>query len=140
MRVLVSDDSHAIRLRVADHVRAVAPHAEIHEAADGRTAVETALRARPDVVFLDLVMPYDANEVRHVITTSYEERPYEGDLHGGARALREILDAEPNLRIVVITGLAPNDPTVREVLSLGAERVLHKPLDLKGIAAALDAL
>lgn len=55
MRILVADDDDSIRRLLAAYVRS-AGH-EVREAADGREAVELALRERPDLVLVDVLMP-----------------------------------------------------------------------------------
>lgn len=55
MRFLIADDDDSIRRLLVLEVRA-AGHTVI-EAADGRQAVDLALEHRPEVVFLDVLMP-----------------------------------------------------------------------------------
>lgn len=55
MRILVADDDDSIRRLLAAYVTS-AGH-EVLEAADGEEAVELAVRERPDLVLVDVLMP-----------------------------------------------------------------------------------
>ncbi len=54
-RVLIVDDEPAIRLLA--RVNLEADGIEVLEAGDGESGLESALRARPDLILLDVVMP-----------------------------------------------------------------------------------
>lgn len=54
-KVLIADDNRHIRLLIGAALRSSGY--ELIEAADGEAAVETAVRERPDLVLLDVVMP-----------------------------------------------------------------------------------
>lgn len=56
-RILIVDDEPLARERLADLVRAQAPHAALREAGNGDTAVEMIQGWAPDVVLLDIQMP-----------------------------------------------------------------------------------
>ncbi len=53
-RVLVADDEPNIRLAVK---RMLADECTIFEAADGQEAVDIAKKERPDLIFMDIMMP-----------------------------------------------------------------------------------
>ena len=55
MRILVADDDDAIRRLLAAYLQALGH--EALEAADGEEAVAVALRERPNLVLLDVLMP-----------------------------------------------------------------------------------
>lgn len=87
IRLFITDD-HAI---VRSGIRAVAatqPDIEVvGEAENGRIAVELVAQLQPDVVLMDLVMP-------------------EMD---GIEAIRQITEADPTARILVLTSFAADD-------------------------------
>lgn len=56
-RILIVDDEPLARERLADLVRAQAPHATLREAGNGDAAVELIQGWAPDVVLLDIQMP-----------------------------------------------------------------------------------
>ena len=55
--VLIADDEPLARRTLREHLRSLGWSGEIHEARDGKTAVAVANSERPDLVFLDIVMP-----------------------------------------------------------------------------------
>jgi two-component system LytT family response regulator len=56
-RILIVDDERLARVRLAERLRALAPHVEIEEASDGATAARLVQAWHPDAVFLDVQMP-----------------------------------------------------------------------------------
>jgi DNA-binding NarL/FixJ family response regulator len=57
VRVLVVDDSVAVRARLASMIREVSGVAIVHEAGDGDEAITAARDHRADLVVLDIHMP-----------------------------------------------------------------------------------
>lgn len=57
MTVLVVDDEAPARRRVCDLLRREGSIETVHEATDGRMAIEAIRTVKPDVVFLDVQMP-----------------------------------------------------------------------------------
>ena len=55
--VLIADDEPLARRTLREHLRSLGWSGEIHEAPDGKTAVAMANTQRPELVFLDIVMP-----------------------------------------------------------------------------------
>src|SRR5215471_14291937 len=55
--VLIADDEPLARRTLREHLRSLGWSGEIHEARDGKAAVALANSQRPDLVFLDIVMP-----------------------------------------------------------------------------------
>jgi len=55
--VLIADDEPLARRTLREHLRSLGWGGEIHEARDGKSAVALANSQRPDLVFLDIVMP-----------------------------------------------------------------------------------
>lgn len=86
LRVLVVDDAGSTRR----FIRAVLDHGQdfevVGEAGDGDGAVERAATLQPDLVLLDLSMPFA----------------------DGASALREVLRVAPNCKVVIVSGLNPS--------------------------------
>src|SRR5690348_13085399 len=60
IRILIADDNAIARGAVSRVIRSAGENWEIcYEAVDGRAAVEKAMELRPDLLILDLLMPYD---------------------------------------------------------------------------------
>jgi len=55
--ILIADDEPLARRTLRTYLRELGRRDEIHEAADGHSAVALANRERPDLIFLDIVMP-----------------------------------------------------------------------------------
>jgi two-component system LytT family response regulator len=55
--VLIADDEPLARRTLREHLRSLGWSGTIHEAQDGKTAVTLANDQRPDLMFLDIVMP-----------------------------------------------------------------------------------
>lgn len=86
IRVLVADDHPAARAAVLGLLQDAEGLSAVGEAADGREALELALRLRPDVVLMDVAMPnlsgldatrllLDAHPEARVLMFSAEVRP-----------------------------------------------------------------
>ncbi len=104
-RVLITDDAAIIRQLIVDTVTE-AGWEVVDQATNGQEAVEKYLKHRPDIMTLDLVMPeYD-----------------------GRHALKNILAADPQARIVVVSALNQTE-ILREAISLGAAEFVVKPFD-----------
>jgi len=104
-RFVLAEDDPAQRGQLAGFLRDLG--AEVHEAADGRTALELVRHEHPDVVFTDLRMP---------------------GLDGHA-LLQEIMALNPEIRVVVVTAYGTVEGAVA-ALKEGACDYLTKPLDL----------
>src|SRR5436853_979820 len=80
--VLIADDEPLARRTLRDHLRNLGFAGPIHEARDGRAAIVLANNERPDLVFLDIVMPGATGlevlrqleyEPKVIFTTAYDQ-------------------------------------------------------------------
>src|SRR5215813_12021227 len=80
--VLIADDEPLARRTLREHLRSLGWSGEIHEARDGKAAVALANSQRPDLIFLDIVMPGAtglevleelAYEPKVIFTTAHDE-------------------------------------------------------------------
>src|SRR5499425_3396726 len=55
--VLIADDEPLARRTLREHLRSLGWTGQIHEARDGTTAIALANKERPELIFLDVVMP-----------------------------------------------------------------------------------
>jgi len=114
LRVVVADDD-ALAGRVTKYALEAVGMTVVAEAKDGREAVELALRHRPDVVVIDVVMPR----------------------LDGILATRRILEADPGQLVVVLTGVG-EDELGLEALRAGAVEVVPKNADLDVLTRAVE--
>lgn len=88
----------------------------VGEARDGVAAIEVAREVRPDVLLLDITMPNMS----------------------GIEALPSIIEASPNTRVIMLTGVTNASVRARS-LAGGAFRYLEKGLNPDEIASAVRA-
>lgn len=108
--VLIVDDDDAVRSMLAASLRAAG--FSVLAAADGEAGVSEAIRARPDVMLVDLVLPN-----MHGLDVIAELR---------ARGIRE--------HIIAISGIEPDRYAVAAIES-GADAWLSKPMDIHVLEA-----
>src|SRR5947209_12436347 len=114
IRVLIVDDHAVVReglrtfLGLQDGVEIAG------EAADGASAVEEALRTRPDVILMDLVMPR----------------------LDGVGAMRELRRQLPECRVIVLTSFL-DDARLLPAIQAGAAGYLLKNADPAQLARAV---
>jgi len=99
MKILIVDDDIAIR----EILKIMLDGFEVIEADNGEDAVRIYKEIRPDIVFLDIVLPK----------------------MDGIEVTREILKIDPNAKIVGITAFESKG---EEMLKAGAVALLEKPI------------
>jgi DNA-binding NarL/FixJ family response regulator len=112
--VLLADDHEIVRQGLRALLAAESDIAVVGEAPDGRRAVKMALVLRPDVVVLDVAMPR----------------------LNGLEATRQILDALPTTRVVVLSAHS-DDEYIQRAAELGAAGYLFKQASLAVLAEAI---
>ena len=103
LRILIADDHGLVRRGAEEVLRSVRGWRVVAGAADGREAVEKAIKLKPDVAILDIGMP-------------------ELD---GFEATRQILQAVPDTKVLVLT-MHESDQMVRRALDAGVRGYLLK--------------
>ncbi len=114
-KILVVDDAAFMRLRAAK-LLVEAGH-QVLEAENGRLAVETYLRERPDCVLMDITMP-------------------EMD---GLEALAAIRAVDPHARIAMLTAMG-QQAIVMDAIKRGARDFVVKPFAPDRVLAAVNKL
>jgi len=114
IRVVIVDDHQLVRQGLEAVVASVDDITVVGQAADGRSAVEVVAETEPDVVLMDLQLPG----------------------RSGLEATREILDAWPDLAVLVLT-MFDDDATVHAAIAAGAVGYLLKGADGEDILAAV---
>ena len=103
IRILIADDHPIVRRGLTSLINIKSGLELVGEAADGFEAVEKALSLQPDVILLDLMMPRK----------------------DGLEAIKEIKQAHPDARILVVTSFA-EDERVFPAIKAGALGYLLK--------------
>lgn len=117
LRVLVVDDSRAAQSRI-EQLCASSPHVKVVGTAfNGAEAIRAVKQAKPDLIFLDLVM-------RDV---------------DGLVALRMLCRGMPGIRVAVVTSLGGSSRAAEEAFKLGAIDVLTKPVDPSAISKLMES-
>lgn len=114
-RILVIDESAAVRARVADAVRERG--LDPREARSPQEA-DAALAESPEVVFTELV----------------------GDPAAGVERVVAAMEALPQAAFVLVTSEPPESAHVRRAVRMGVFAVLHKPLRREDVRRVLDDL
>lgn len=114
IRLIIVDDHTIVRQGLRAIMR-VTPDLElIGEAGSGREAIEMALRLRPDVMLMDLIMP----EV------------------DGVSAIAEIKRLAPAVRVIALTTFTESE-LVLGAVQAGAEGYLLKDVDVQELTTAI---
>jgi DNA-binding NarL/FixJ family response regulator len=117
LRILIADDHGLVRRGAGAVLRSRRGWRVVGEAANGREALEKAIKLKPDVAILDISMP-------------------ELD---GVEATRQILEAVPDTRVLVLT-MHESDQMVRRALAAGARGYLLKSDLTECLARAVKAI
>ncbi len=107
-KILLVDDEQTFADVLSERLQARG--LEVVTAADGVEAVQRAKQERFDVVVLDMLMPGMS----------------------GLETLKNLLRADPNLKIVLLTGHASVARGI-EAMKLGAMDFLEKPIDIESL-------
>lgn len=105
IRVLVSDDSLLMRKKLKDMVLAVGCK-EVFEAGDGQQAIDLYKEFKPDLVFMDIIMPQKT----------------------GIEAITEIKAFDEEAYIVIVSSIGTKNK-LKEAIRVGAQDFLQKPIE-----------
>ena len=117
VRVLLVDDDDLMRAGLRSVLSSDDEIEVVGEAGDGRAALDEIRKLRPDLVLMDIRMP---------------------DLDG-ISATREVLAAEPEIKVVVLTTFEEDD-YIFEALSAGASGFLLKRTKPEELIAAIHTV
>ncbi len=114
LKVLVCDDSILARKNLIANLKKCAIE-DITQVSDGEAAVETYKASRPNIVFLDVVMP----------------------VKDGITALKEIMEFDPKATAVMVSSVG-TQMHIREAVKVGAKDFLQKPASLEQITSIIE--
>lgn len=116
IRVVFVDDHEMVRIGVSAYLSAQPDIEVVGEADNGKTGVELALKLRPDIILMDLVMK-------------------EMD---GIEATRQIIEQWPEAKVIIVTSFL-DDEKVYPALEAGATSYMLKTSKASEIAKAVRA-
>ena len=102
-KVMIVDDHEIMRDGLHELLQQSGDFEVVGEAADGEAAVRIAQKLKPDVIVMDVMMP----------------------LKNGIEACREITEALPDTRVLVLTAATEEDAVI-EAIAAGATGYLQK--------------
>lgn len=104
-KILICDDSILFRKQIKQSVEVILKDCTIYEATDGTSAVKIFCENKPDLIFMDIIMP----------------------LKDGIHALCEILAFNPNANVVMVSSMG-TESYVKRAIQFGAKNFLRKPI------------
>jgi len=116
IKVLLVDDHEMVRMGVSTYLATQSGIEIVGEAENGKKGVEFALKLRPDIILMDLVM----------------------DVMDGVEATKQIIEKWPEAKIIVVTSFL-DDEKLYPVIEAGATSYLLKTSRASHIADAIRA-
>ena len=113
-KVLICDDSILARKQIKDII-AIAGAPTIFEASDGEKAIEIYKEHKPDLVFLDIVMPKKDGNI----------------------TINEIMAFDPDAKIIIVSSVGTHTQ-LKCALEAGAVDFIQKPINKVQIIDALN--
>lgn len=104
-KILITDDSILARKQLKDMISTVGTPV-FYEARDGQDAINQYKRNKPDLVFLDIVMPNK----------------------DGNAAIEEIMRDDPDATIIIASSIGTQSQ-LKKAIEAGAKEFIQKPLD-----------
>lgn len=105
LKILISDDSILARKQMKDIISTLGSPTFV-EASDGQGAIDKYKKEKPDLVFLDIVMPKKDGNI----------------------AIQEILEFDPQATIIIASSVGTQSQ-LKCALEAGAKDFVQKPLD-----------
>jgi len=115
--VLIVDDHAILRMGLASLLNAKEDIRVVGDAANGKAGIGKALKLRPDVVIMDLMMPG----------------------MDGTETTRQLLAKAPDSKIIILTTFGTSDG-ISHALSAGAKGAIMKNCDFGELVAAIRAI
>ena len=116
-KMLLCDDSMLIRMQLKDFISSCNYAFDMIEAKDGEEAYELYMKEKPDLVFLDVVMPK----------------------MDGIACLRKIREFDSEAKVVMLTSVGTKE-IVKDALQAGAADFMQKPWKKEVLIEVIDKL
>ena len=114
-KILISDDSILARKQLKDAILAYGTPTFI-ETSNGQDAIDKYKTEKPDLVFLDIVMP----------------------VKDGNAAIREIREFDPTAEIIIVSSVG-TQAQLKAAIEAGAKDFIQKPLNKNLIASIISS-
>ena len=114
-KILISDDSILARKQLKDAILAYGTPTFI-ETSNGQDAIDKYKTEKPNLVFLDIVMP----------------------VKDGNAAIREIREFDPHAEIIIVSSVG-TQAQLKAAIEAGAKDFLQKPLNKSLIASIISS-
>lgn len=114
-KILISDDSILARKQLKDAILTCGKPTFI-ETSNGQDAIDSYKREKPDLVFLDIVMP----------------------VKDGNAAIREIREFDSNAEIIIVSSVG-TQAQLKAAIKAGAKDFVQKPLNPKQIQTIISS-
>ncbi len=116
IKVQICDDSVLVRKKMKDYFNSLGI-TEIVEAINGNEAVDVYKANKPDIVFMDIVMPEKT----------------------GVEALLDILAHDENAKVVIASSVGTQE-NLKIAIAAGAYDFLQKPIDFENVKKILERI
>ncbi|WMJ23859.1 response regulator [Paludicola sp. MB14-C6] len=114
IKILICDDSILVRKNLKKFLTSLGC-SEIYEAVNGQEAIEKYKESKPDLVFMDIVMPVKT----------------------GLDALIEILDFDTSAKVVMVSSVGTQSH-LQQAIESGAFNFVQKPIENEFIRKILE--
>jgi two-component system chemotaxis response regulator CheY len=114
-KILVCDDSVLARKQLIDAVNEVSSGATFLEAKNGAEAVDVYKKEKPELVFMDIVMPQK----------------------DGTQALEEIRSFDEDATIIIVSSVGTQEQ-LKKAIQLGAKDFIQKPFEKNQIQEIIE--
>ena len=113
-KILIADDSILARKQLKDMISTLGTPVFL-EAKDGQGAIDQYKQNKPDLVFLDIVMPNK----------------------DGNAAIEEIMRDDPNATIIIASSIGTQSQ-LKKAIEAGAKEFIQKPLDQQQVITTVN--
>lgn len=116
VKIIICDDSLMVRKTLSDMLHKIGVK-DVYEAVDGNEGIEKYKNYKPDIVFMDIVMPGKT----------------------GIETLKEIKDYDSSANVVIVSS-ALTQKYMTEAIKAGAKEFIQKPFSVTQIQKIIDKL
>lgn len=114
-KILIGDDSILARKQLKDVLTSLGATRFV-EAVNGNEAVEKFITEKPDLIFLDIIMP----------------------IKDGISAVREIIAEDADAQIIIVSSVGTQHQ-LRAAIEAGAKDFVQKPINAEQIASIVSS-